>query len=70
MPSVRVRRRPRAGLANNPLHGSRLPWCDVAMTTTTNMARPAIASARTCVVGGTSLPFVPAPAASRGDRLS
>ncbi|WP_345036275.1 hypothetical protein [Georgenia daeguensis] len=40
------------------------------MTTTTSMAPPAIADGRACVVGATSLPFVPAPAAPRGDRTS
>ncbi|WP_282453597.1 hypothetical protein [Georgenia sp. EYE_87] len=40
------------------------------MTTTTNLARPAIAGGRTCVVGGVSLPYVPATAAPLGDRPS
>ncbi|WP_281254951.1 hypothetical protein [Georgenia soli] len=40
------------------------------MTTTKDMAAPVIADGRAPVVGGISLPLVPAPAAPRGVRLS
>jgi len=55
---------------NNPLHAPPRPCCDVGMTTTKNIARPVITGGRAPVVGGTSLPLVPALAASRGVRQS